>query len=170
MSIDSDLDSNLDNDLDADLDLDLGIDLEGYEAMEGFTQVPAGIYEIEVVDLKPGKTKKGGPQIIFTYKVLDGEYKDQTFREYFQLTEQGKPWLKGRFVSLGCSPDQERYMKEDVLGVEAVAVLRETKDKNNPETVYVNVASIKLKGAEPKAGQAKPATATTKKRSGGDLL
>ena len=156
------------DDLDSDFDLDDGIDLEGYEAKEGFRQVPAGIYEVEVKDLKPGKSKKDVPQVIFTYEVTsEGEYKGQTFQEYFQFTEQAKPYLKGRFVSLGCDASQDKFTKDDVIGVAAVAVLVERSYQQNGETKKaVNVGTVKMKGSP--GGSTKKSS--TVKKSGGNLI
>ena len=110
----SDIDS-----LDDDFDLDEGFDLSDYEAKQGFSVVPAGTFDCEVVAVKPAKTAEGKRQVYFEYEVKAGEHEGSTFREYFAMdSDDGKSYLKGRFVSLGCDEGQGYHMSKPMPAAE----------------------------------------------------
>ena len=158
----SDIDS-----LDDDFDLDEGFDLSDYEAKQGFSVVPAGTFDCEVVAVKPAKTAEGKRQVYFEYEVKAGEHEGSTFREYFAMdSDDGKSYLKGRFYSLGCDEGQGKYLPADVVGDQCTVIRTERQGTGkHAGKSFVNVSGVALK-TEP----VKAKTSTAKGKSGGDLL
>lgn len=146
--------------------LDEGLDLDEFEAKTGgYVTLGAGIYKVDVTDVKPGKGKQTeknptGNNIVFEYTVTEGEFKGATKQEWFQWNDTGKSYLKGRYVSLGCSEEPgTKYSKDDVIGVSAILTLRQNGD-------YVNVDSVALDAPAAKS----EAKASKPKASGGNLF
>lgn len=116
------------------------------DVQSGFTPLPAGTYDVEVLDASeetagPDAKNPGTPYLKLEFQVTDEEYSGRKVWLNASFSEKARGILKGTLLGLGfteeelASPDLE-IDPEELIGRTAKAVVSEgtnpkTKERNN---------------------------------------
>jgi hypothetical protein len=127
----------------------LNLDLSGVKVSEGsgFSVVPSGNYDVQVVSAEVKETKTGGSMLVFGLEILDGEHKGKVIRDSANTTNQNPEAVrigyekikKIALVSGHKNPDRI-IDTDDFLNLNPFMVIVETTDDG--EYKRCNIKSI----------------------------
>lgn len=93
------------------------------EEVNGYFRMPDGNYNAVIDDLEITESKNGNPMFVLSFKITDGEYKDQIHKQFIMLSANNEDQLRRNI---------NRYATTiKKLGVDTTAVkdMSETFDK-----------------------------------------
>lgn len=99
--------------------------------------LPAGDYVGEISEVEKGESKEKNPTFIITYKVTEGEQKDQTIRGWYALTEKAIGRLYNVLQAIGVKLDKNKgFSPKAMLGLKlAFTVIEDVQEGElNPIT------------------------------------
>lgn len=107
-----------------------------FSDIEDFEPVPAGVYDAEIIQSKPGKSKAGYPKITLQWRILEGEMENR--RIFQDLTFHPKALFATKAVLVGLGFDKEfkgEVDPEELIGLNAtINVAVEESEQINPST------------------------------------
>jgi len=124
---------------------DLENDWEDEEVTEGggdFFKLPDGSYDVKIVETEVGLSQKDNLQIVYTLKIVDGEYKNKEVKKFASLQSGRLGWAKGDLNKIGVKiperlKDLPEVLDSDVTDLLVVIDVKNTKGKDGIE--YNNI-------------------------------
>jgi hypothetical protein len=85
------------------------------------TIIPAGKYVLKLTDVAEEKSSKGKPMLVWTWKIVGGEYKGKTMKSWTSLQEEALFGLKNHLEAFGYKGDVDvdprKLINKQVAGI-----------------------------------------------------